>query len=117
MEALLQLFEDKARQLAKDSEVHRNEVRVRFIGKLELLPESLQREIRKVEEATAGYGRFQLNIAMAYGGREEISDALTTLPPRRGGRRPQSWRTVAHEPSKGRPWNPTSTPTASRSRT
>ena len=74
--ALLDLFEDKARQLAQDSEVHRNQVRVRFIGKLELLPESLQREIREVEKATESYSRFQLNIAMAYGGREEISDAM-----------------------------------------
>ncbi len=74
--SLLELFEDKTRELAEDSEVHRNEVRVRFIGKLELLPDSLRREIRAVEKATEGYSRFQLNIAMAYGGREEISNAM-----------------------------------------
>jgi len=76
VEALLQLFEDKTRELASHSEVHTNEVRVRYIGKTELLPESLRDAIRGVEEATSGYGRFHLNIAMAYGGREEITDAF-----------------------------------------
>lgn len=76
VEALLRLFEDKARQIAEDDQVHRREIRVRFIGRLELLPDSLRAEIRRAEEATAGYDALQLNIAMAYGGREEISDAF-----------------------------------------
>jgi len=76
VEALLQLFEDKTRELAEHSEVHTNQVRVRYIGKTELLPESLRDAIRGVEEATASYDRFHLNIAMAYGGREEITDAF-----------------------------------------
>jgi short-chain Z-isoprenyl diphosphate synthase len=74
--ALLQLFEERTRELARRSEVHENGVRVRYIGKLSLLPESLQEAIRTVEGATAGYDRFHLNIAMAYGGREEITDAF-----------------------------------------
>lgn len=77
--ALLKLFEDRTRELAERSEVHDNGVRVRYIGKLSLLPESLQEAIRGVEEATAGYDRFHLNIAMAYGGREEITDAFRSF--------------------------------------
>lgn len=76
VEDLLGLFEDKARQMAEDDEIHRMRVRVRFIGRLELLPKSLLEEIRRVEEATAGYDDWTLNIAMAYGGREEIADAF-----------------------------------------
>jgi short-chain Z-isoprenyl diphosphate synthase len=79
VEALLDLFESKTRELAQRSEVHENGVRVRYIGKLSLLPESLQEAIRAVEEATAGYDRFHLNIAMAYGGREEITDAFKSF--------------------------------------
>jgi short-chain Z-isoprenyl diphosphate synthase len=76
VESLFQLFEDKTRELAEHSEVHKNDVRVRYIGKLELLPPSLREAIRAAEDATAGYQRFHLNIAMAYGGREEITDAI-----------------------------------------
>ena len=76
VEHLFQLFEDKTRELAKRDELHTNEVRVRYIGKLNLLPESLQEAIRAVEEQTASHKRFHLNIAMAYGGREEITDAF-----------------------------------------
>ena len=76
VEDLLGLFEHKTRQLADDEQVHRRQVRVRFIGRLELLPESLREEIRRVEQATAHYEQGTLNVAMAYGGREEIADAF-----------------------------------------
>ncbi|HVS04077.1 MAG TPA: polyprenyl diphosphate synthase, partial [Thermoanaerobaculia bacterium] len=74
--ALLGLFEDKTREMVHHSDVHAKEVRVRYVGRLELLPDSLQEAISAVEEATAAYDRFFLNIAMAYGGREEIVDAF-----------------------------------------
>jgi len=73
---LFELFEQRTRELLEHDEVHDNQVRVRYIGKTELLPDSLQRAIADVEEATAGYDRFQLNIAMAYGGRMEIMEAF-----------------------------------------
>ena len=76
VEALLELFEQKTRELIDHEDVHAKEVRVRYIGKLELLPESLQEAIRAAEAATAGYDKYFLNIAMAYGGRQEIAEAL-----------------------------------------
>lgn len=76
VESLLHLFERETRRLAEHSDVHTNQVRVRYLGKLELLPEGLRQAIANAERLTAGYDRFQLNIAMAYGGREEISEAF-----------------------------------------
>ncbi len=76
VEGLLRLFEDKTREMADSRQVHENRVRIRYIGRLEMLPESLRQEIRRIEEVTAEYGQLQLNIAMAYGGREEITDAF-----------------------------------------
>lgn len=76
VESLLGLFEDKTREMAEGEEIHKNKIRVRFIGRLDMLPESLRAEIRRVEEATEKYGEASLNIAMAYGGREEIADAF-----------------------------------------
>jgi short-chain Z-isoprenyl diphosphate synthase len=76
VEGLLGLFEDKAREMADSEEIHRRRVRVRFIGRIELLPESLRKEIERLERLTADYEQGTLNIAMAYGGREEIADAF-----------------------------------------
>ena len=76
VEALLTLFEEKTRELAGHETVHEREVRVRYLGEIDRLPPSLQTAIEIAEDATKDYRRFQLNIAMAYGGREEISQAF-----------------------------------------
>jgi short-chain Z-isoprenyl diphosphate synthase len=73
---LLQLFEDRTRELIDSPDVHENGIRVRYIGRTDLLPESLQSAITEVERVTAEYDGFHLNIAMAYGGRQEITEAF-----------------------------------------
>lgn len=73
---LLDLFEIKTREMVDSADLHGNQVRVRFIGRRDMLPASLQNAIGDVERATARYDRFILNIALAYGGREEIADAF-----------------------------------------
>lgn len=74
--SLLALFEQKTREMIDSPDLHDNHVRVRFIGQRDLLPPSLQDAIGEVEKATARYNRFVLNIALAYGGRQEITDAF-----------------------------------------
>ncbi len=76
VQALFDLFEEKTRELADHDDVHEKGIRVRFLGQIELLPESLQTAIRAAEAATSGYDCYRLNIAMAYGGREEIASAF-----------------------------------------
>ena len=73
---LLALFEVKTLEMVDSPDLHDNQVRVRFIGRRDLLPASLQQAIAAVEHATAHYERFVLNIALAYGGREELADAF-----------------------------------------
>ncbi|HMI94134.1 MAG TPA: polyprenyl diphosphate synthase [Polyangiales bacterium] len=73
---LLKLFEQKTLEMVDSPDLHDNHVRVRFIGRRDLLPASLQNAIASVERATAHYERFVLNIALAYGGREELTDAF-----------------------------------------
>ena len=56
----------------------RNDLRVRFIGSLGLLPDNLTIAAKRVEEL-AGTGSRRLTIAMGYGGRQEIVDACRDL--------------------------------------
>jgi short-chain Z-isoprenyl diphosphate synthase len=76
VKALLELFEDHTIELTDSAEIHDNRIRVRYIGQTQLLPASLQRAIRNIEERTRHYDNYELNLAMAYGGREEITDAV-----------------------------------------
>lgn len=76
---ILAALEAKLRALVRDPRIHDRRVRVRAIGKLELLPGSVVAAIRDAREATASYDGMMLNIAVAYGGRQEIVDAMHAL--------------------------------------
>lgn len=56
--------------------LHRNNVRVRIIGKREGLKHDLLKVINKVENTTRDNTEFFLNIAFNYGGRDEILRAV-----------------------------------------
>jgi short-chain Z-isoprenyl diphosphate synthase len=73
------LFTSQARDLIADPRVHRNRVRVRIIGDIEDFPEEAREALRQVERATEEYGDIYLNIALGYGGREEIVSAVRKL--------------------------------------
>ena len=76
---IIALIEDKMRSVAVDPKIHRKGVRIRAVGQRELLPASLQEAIALAEEATRGHDNFYLNIAVGYGGRQEITDAVALL--------------------------------------
>jgi short-chain Z-isoprenyl diphosphate synthase len=76
---ILGAVEAKVRTLADHPKIHRQRVRVQAIGRLELLPASLREAIRATTEATARYEGMILTIAVAYGGRNEIVDAVRAL--------------------------------------
>ena len=73
---ILGAIEAKMKALASDNQVHARQIRVRAVGRLERLPPSTVDCLRAAEAATAGYNGLQLTIAAAYGGREEIVDAV-----------------------------------------
>lgn len=76
---LLALIENKLRDTARDPKVHKKRMRIRVIGKLDTLPASMREAIREAEEATKHYDGFLLNVALGYGGRQEIADAVRAL--------------------------------------
>ncbi|ADB57557.1 polyprenyl diphosphate synthase [Archaeoglobus profundus] len=73
---LFKLMERELRRLMEDRRIHKNKVRVRIVGKRELLPENVQKVVDDLERATRDYDRYNLNIALAYGGRQELVDAI-----------------------------------------
>ena len=53
--------------------------RFRAIGRVNSLPESARAWVRKVEQATAHADKLNLTVALSYGGRSEIVDAVRRL--------------------------------------
>ena len=73
---IFQLIRKELFRLAEDKRIHKNKVRVRIIGKKELLPNEVLDAASLVEEKTKNYDNFRLNIAIAYGARQEIAEAV-----------------------------------------
>ena len=76
---ILDAVQGKMRMLAVHPYIHKHRVRVRAIGCIEMLPAAARDAIRLAEEATADYDSMLLSIAVAYGGREEIADAVRSM--------------------------------------
>ncbi len=54
-------------------------IRVRFVGRLEMLPENIRSKIKAVEAQPVPHERLTLILALSYGGRWEIADAARRL--------------------------------------
>ena len=79
VEKIMRIAEEEFRKILTDERIHKNKVRVKVIGRVNLLPESLQKLVSDVEKATQNYDEHFLNIAFAYGGRAEIVDAARKI--------------------------------------
>ena len=71
---LLGIIEDVVKTLATDGRW-----RVHHVGTPDLLPPQMQTTLKEAEEATAGIDGILVNVAIGYGGRQEIADAVRSL--------------------------------------
>ena len=79
LERLMDLFEESFRNVGDDPRVHKNKVRVRALGHKELLPDRVKKAIDYAELKTKDYNNFNYNLAVAYGGRQEIIRSMRIL--------------------------------------
>ena len=79
VQQLMSLIKKYLEKLAADQRIHKNKIRIKVIGRIDLLPLEVREAVRKVEEATRNYDKRYLNLAIAYGGRAEIVDALRRI--------------------------------------
>mgnify|MGYP001823094722 CR=1 FL=1 len=75
--SLMTLFVEALRR--EVDELHRNNVRLKFVGALDQLSDSLRKKIEAAEQKTAGNTGLTLHVAVAYGGRWDITNAARTL--------------------------------------
>lgn len=71
---LLDIIEDVVRTLAADGRW-----RIHHVGTPDLLPDRVQTVLKKAQDATEGNTGVLVNVAIGYGGRQEIADAVRSM--------------------------------------
>jgi short-chain Z-isoprenyl diphosphate synthase len=73
------IFAEQARALADDPRLIRHRVRVRVIGDVSGFSDDAREALRAIEDRTRDHDGMHLNLALGYGGREEIVAAVRSL--------------------------------------
>ena len=79
LDHLFDLYEIGFMELAQDEEIHRDKVRCQAVGQLHLLPERVIKAIHATEEMTKAYDSMIFTVCLAYGGRQELVDAIQAM--------------------------------------
>ena len=79
VDGLMKLFVINFKRLVDHAKIHKNEVRVKIVGRTELLPDEVKEAIRDAEEATKHYTKRFFNLAIGYDGRLEIIDSIKKI--------------------------------------
>ena len=77
--ALFDLIAEKLYTLADADLIHENQVRIHALGDLNQLPQQVVDAVRYAERQTEQYRQLKLNIALAYGGRNELFRATQQI--------------------------------------
>ena len=73
LDPLLGIIEQTIRRLAAEN------LRIKLVGALDLLPAETAAVLKDAAEAAGGSPGLQVNVAVGYGGRREIADAVRSL--------------------------------------
>ncbi len=79
VDGLFNLINEKFNKLYSDPRTYEKEMQVRVIGDRSQLPAFLKESIERIEKATENYTKFHLNVAIAYGGRQDIIQAVRDI--------------------------------------
>ena len=76
---LIKIFKKEFNKITKDKRLQEDRIKIRFIGKKDLLDKKLQKIMQELENKTKDYENCTVNFALAYGGRQEIIEAIKKM--------------------------------------
>jgi tritrans,polycis-undecaprenyl-diphosphate synthase [geranylgeranyl-diphosphate specific] len=79
VDKLMKLFAENFMRAGEDERVHKYKVKVKVLGQRDLLPDYVVKAIEHAENITKDYDGYFYNLAIAYGGREEILSAVKSV--------------------------------------
>lgn len=79
VEYLMDIFAKNFKKISTSKRVKKHKIRVRALGDLSRLPKKVRAAIEEAERATKTHDRYLLNIAIGYGGRAELAQAIRRI--------------------------------------
>jgi short-chain Z-isoprenyl diphosphate synthase len=79
LDDLVSIIAETVTTIAHEPKSRERGLRITGVGALDVLPDDLRRALKDAQEVTAGQDRLHLQVAVGYGGRQEITDALRGL--------------------------------------
>lgn len=79
LEILYDLYVSGLDEISVDPRIHDRGVKVQVVGRLDMLPQRVKKSIENAESVTSQYTDFTFTVCLAYGGREEIVDAVKSV--------------------------------------
>ncbi|UCH05871.1 MAG: di-trans,poly-cis-decaprenylcistransferase [Candidatus Thorarchaeota archaeon] len=79
VEEIMSIAKEKFSEVVGNPDVHKHKVRIKAIGRVDLLPEEVQLAIAQAEAETENYSDHILNVAIGYSGRAELVDAIQAI--------------------------------------
>ena len=76
---VLKTIKEELEKALSDGRIYKNKVKVSILGNKKLLPSDIREVAEELEERTKAHDRFHLNLAIAYGGRNEIVNAVKRI--------------------------------------
>lgn len=76
---LMRIIEATIHNMAHSEDAAERGLRVTAVGSLDTLPDSTRQCLKDAEAATVDHDRLRVQVAVGYGGRQEITDALRSL--------------------------------------
>jgi len=76
---LMKLFEKGLSSKTHIKDLQKDKVKVKIIGQKERLPKSLQKVVSNIENLTKNNKNLQLNLAVSYGGKWDITQAVQKI--------------------------------------
>ncbi|MFQ5831441.1 MAG: polyprenyl diphosphate synthase [Candidatus Thorarchaeota archaeon] len=76
---IMAIAREKFSEVVGNPDVHKHKVRIKAIGRVDLLPEDVQQAIGQAEAETENYSEHILNVAIGYSGRAELVDAVQAI--------------------------------------
>jgi len=77
LEILNKILTEEIDKTINDERIHKNEVCIKICGNLNAVKsKKFVEKLKELEDVTAKYNKFKVNLAVAYGGRQEIMNVI-----------------------------------------